>query len=44
MKNLIHLAISMVEMDTGVELSSEERKDMFNRILARIKNLDQQDN
>ncbi len=34
----------MTEMDTGIELSSEERKDMFNRILARIKNLEQQDN
>jgi len=43
-KNLIYLAISMTEMDTGIELSSEERKDMFNRILARIKNLEQQDN
>jgi len=34
----------MTEMDTGIELSSEERKDMFNKILARIKDLDQQDN
>ncbi len=34
----------MTEMDTGIELSTEERKDMFNRILARIKNLEQQDN
>jgi len=34
----------MTEMDTGIELSSEERKDMFNKILARIKNLEQQDN
>lgn len=42
MKNLIHLAISMVEMDTGVELSSEERNNMFNRILARIKGFDQE--
>jgi hypothetical protein len=41
MKNLIHLAISMVEMDTGIELSSEERRDMFNRILVRIKGFDQ---
>jgi hypothetical protein len=41
MKNLIHLAISMVEIDTGIELSSKERKDMFNRILARIKRFDQ---
>ncbi len=34
----------MTEMDTGIELSSEERKDMFNRILARIKDFEQQDN
>ena len=43
-KNLIYLAISMTEMDTGIELSTEERKDMFNRILVRIKDLEQQDN
>lgn len=34
----------MTEIDTGIELSTEERKDMFNRILARIKDLEQQDN
>jgi hypothetical protein len=43
-KNLIYLAISMTEIDAGIELSTEERRDMFNRILARIKNLEQQDN
>ena len=43
-KNLIYLAISMTEIDTGIELSTEERKDMFNRILARIKDLEQQNN
>ena len=43
-KNLIYLAISMTEMDTGIEFSSEERKDIFNRILERIKDLEQQDN
>lgn len=37
-KNLIYLAISMTEMDTGIELSAEERKQMANRILANIKN------
>lgn len=31
------LAIAMVEMDTGIELSSEERKAMADRILAKIK-------
>lgn len=34
----------MTEIDSGIELSTEERKDMFNRILARIKDLEQQDN
>ena len=34
----------MTEIDTGIELSAEERKDMFDRILTRIKDLDQQDN
>ena len=43
-KNLIYLAISMTEIDTGIELSTEERKDIFNRILERIKDLEQQDN
>jgi len=43
-KNLRYLAISMTEIDTGIELSAEERKDMFDRILTRIKDLDQQDN
>lgn len=37
MKNLIFLAISMVEMDTGIELSSEERKAMADRIFFKIK-------
>lgn len=39
-KNLIYLAISMTEIDTGIELSAEERRDMFNKILAKIKNID----
>lgn len=37
MKNLIFLAIAMVEMDTGIELSSQERKEMANRIFSKIK-------
>lgn len=36
-ENLIDLAISMVEIDTGIELSSEERKQMADRIFAKIK-------
>lgn len=37
MKNLIFLAIAMVEMDTGIELSAEERKQMADRIFLKIK-------
>jgi hypothetical protein len=37
MKNLIFLAIAMTEIDTGIELSTEERKEMANRIFAKIK-------
>jgi len=40
MKNLIFLAIAMVEMDTGIELSSEERKAMADRILLKIKSFE----
>lgn len=37
MKNLIFLAIAMTEMDTGIQLSAEERKQMADRIFAKIK-------
>lgn len=36
-KDIIDLAISMTEMDTGIELSSEERKTMADRIFLKIK-------
>ena len=38
-KDLVDLAISMVEIDTGVELSLEEREAMKQRILARIEDI-----
>ena len=38
-EDLIDLAISMVEIDTGVELSLEEREAMKQRILARIEDI-----
>lgn len=41
MKDLIDLAISMTEIDTGVKLSLEERKKMTKRILAKIESLKQ---
>lgn len=38
-EDLIDLAISMVEIDTGVELSLEEREAMKQRIKTRIENI-----
>ena len=35
----IHLAISMVEIDTDMVLSDEERDEMVNRIKDRLKNV-----
>jgi len=39
MKDLIDLAISMTEIDTGIQLSLEEREAMTKRILARLESL-----
>jgi len=36
MNDLIDLAISMTEIDTGIKLSLEERKAMAERILKKI--------
>jgi hypothetical protein len=36
-KDIVDLAITMTEMDTGIELSSEEREEMANRIFFKIK-------
>jgi hypothetical protein len=35
-KDLVDLAISMTEIDTGIELSLEEREAMAKSILAKI--------
>jgi hypothetical protein len=35
-KDLVNLAISMTEIDTGITLSLQEREDMVELILARI--------
>jgi|688.fasta_scaffold2716907_2 hypothetical protein len=35
-KDLIDLAISMTEIDTGITLSSQERDDMVKRIMKKI--------
>ena len=37
-KDIIDLAISMTEIDTGMKLPLEEREAMTERILARLKN------
>jgi hypothetical protein len=39
MKDIVDLAISMTEMDTGLELSLVEREAMVERILVRLKNI-----
>ncbi len=36
-RDIVDLAITMTEMDTGIELSSEERKAMTDRIFLKIK-------
>lgn len=39
MEDIIQLAITMTEMDTGIELSAAEREDMVNRIRAKVEGL-----
>lgn len=36
MENLVQLAITMTEMDTGINLSPQERDAMVKRILAKV--------
>ena len=38
-KDLVDLAISMTEIDTGIELSLEEREAMAKSILAKIEDI-----
>ena len=40
-EDIVDLAISMAEIDTGMQLSLEEREAMRQRILARIENMNQ---
>jgi hypothetical protein len=40
-KDIVDLAISMTEIDTGMQLPLEEREAMRQRILARIKSLNE---
>ena len=39
MENLVQLAITMTEMDTGLNLSPQEREDMAKRIVARLEDI-----
>ena len=40
-EDIVDLAISMAEIDTGMQLPLKEREAMKQRILARIENLKQ---
>jgi hypothetical protein len=39
MEDIIHLAITMTEMDTGIELSPDEREEMVSKIKARVEDI-----
>jgi hypothetical protein len=38
-RNIVDLAISMTEIDTGIQLSLAEREAMVERMLAKLKNI-----
>jgi hypothetical protein len=40
-EDIVDLAISMAEIDTGMKLPLEEREAMRKRILARIENINE---
>ena len=41
MENIIQMAITMTEVDTGITLSSVERQEMVQRIKARVEGINQ---
>jgi len=41
MENIIQMAITMTEVDTGITLSSVERQEMVQRIKARVEDINQ---
>jgi hypothetical protein len=41
MEDIVQLAITMTEMDTGLTLSPQERQDMVDRIVAKIEGSNQ---
>jgi hypothetical protein len=40
-KDIVDLAISMTEIDVGMQLPLEEREEMKQRILARLEDINQ---
>jgi hypothetical protein len=41
MEDLVQLAITMTEMDTGITLSLQERQEMVKRIKAKVESINQ---
>ena len=41
MENIIQMAITMTEKDTGITLSSVDRQEMIQRIKARVEGINQ---
>jgi hypothetical protein len=41
MEDLVQLAITMTEMDTGITLSLRERQEMVKRIKAKVEGINQ---
>lgn len=41
MENIIQMAITMTEMDTGITLSSVERQEMVQKIMAKVEGINQ---
>jgi len=39
MENIIQMAITMTEIDTGINLSIQEREDMVKRIIAKVEGI-----
>ena len=41
MENIIQMAITMTEIDTGITLSSVDRQELIQRIKARVEGINQ---
>ena len=40
-EDIVQMAVTMTEMDTGVSLNTVERQEMVNRILSRVAEVEQ---